>query len=87
MLLQRRMYMCYVCYISQSYAVDISPLIVEVLLQEIIDMCDFSVGLSRQLNGSIIPSERKQILDITDHSIFSFFLSSSSFKLKLIFIG
>lgn len=29
------------------------------LLQEIIDMCDFAVGLSRQLNGSIIPSERK----------------------------
>ncbi|XP_021716541.1 aldehyde dehydrogenase family 7 member B4 [Chenopodium quinoa] len=27
-------------------------------VQEIIDMCDFSVGLSRQLNGSIIPSER-----------------------------
>lgn len=22
-------------------------------------MCDFAVGLSRQLNGSIIPSERK----------------------------
>lgn len=29
------------------------------LLQEIIDMCDYAVGLSRQLNGSIIPSERK----------------------------
>ncbi|CAM8887906.1 unnamed protein product [Rhodiola kirilowii] len=28
-------------------------------VQEIIDMCDFSVGLSRQLNGSVIPSERK----------------------------
>ncbi|XP_058194852.1 aldehyde dehydrogenase family 7 member B4 isoform X2 [Rhododendron vialii] len=27
-------------------------------VQEIIDMCDFAVGLSRQLNGSIIPSER-----------------------------
>ncbi|CAM8887748.1 hypothetical protein QQ045_024629 [Rhodiola kirilowii] len=27
-------------------------------VQEIIDMCDFSVGLSRQLNGSVIPSER-----------------------------
>ncbi|XP_058758376.1 aldehyde dehydrogenase family 7 member A1-like [Vicia villosa] len=27
------------------------------LLQEIIDMCDYSVGLSRQLKGSIIPSE------------------------------
>lgn len=27
--------------------------------QEIIDMCDFAVGLSRQLNGSIIPSERE----------------------------
>ncbi|CAA0814579.1 Aldehyde dehydrogenase family 7 member B4 [Striga hermonthica] len=28
------------------------------ILQEIIDMCDFAVGLSRQLNGSVIPSER-----------------------------
>ncbi|EEF27914.1 aldehyde dehydrogenase, putative [Ricinus communis] len=28
-------------------------------VQEIIDMCDFAVGLSRQLNGSIIPSERE----------------------------
>ncbi|CAK9179864.1 unnamed protein product [Ilex paraguariensis] len=27
-------------------------------VQEIIDMCDFAVGLSRQLNGLIIPSER-----------------------------
>ncbi|KAJ7011523.1 aldehyde dehydrogenase family 7 member B4-like [Populus alba x Populus x berolinensis] len=27
-------------------------------VQEIIDMCDFCVGLSRQLNGSVIPSER-----------------------------
>lgn len=27
-------------------------------IQEIIDMCDYAVGLSRQLNGSIIPSER-----------------------------
>ncbi|KAF4363578.1 hypothetical protein F8388_002119 [Cannabis sativa] len=27
-------------------------------VQEVIDMCDFAVGLSRQLNGSIIPSER-----------------------------
>jgi hypothetical protein len=24
-------------------------------------MCDYAVGLSRQLNGSILPSERKQI--------------------------
>ncbi|KAJ8441128.1 hypothetical protein Cgig2_006957 [Carnegiea gigantea] len=31
-------------------------------VQEIIDMCDFAVGLSRQLNGSIIPSERKSNL-------------------------
>jgi aldehyde dehydrogenase family 7 member A1 len=29
------------------------------IIQEIIDMCDYAVGLSRQLNGSIIPSERK----------------------------
>ncbi|CAH9099131.1 unnamed protein product [Cuscuta epithymum] len=27
-------------------------------VQEIIDMCDFAVGLSRQLNGAVIPSER-----------------------------
>ncbi|XP_010064024.2 aldehyde dehydrogenase family 7 member B4 [Eucalyptus grandis] len=27
-------------------------------VQEIIDMCDFAVGLSRQLNGSVVPSER-----------------------------
>ncbi|KAL7113998.1 hypothetical protein ACP275_04G094100 [Erythranthe tilingii] len=27
-------------------------------VQEIIDMCDFAVGLSRQLNGQVIPSER-----------------------------
>ncbi|CAM6082935.1 unnamed protein product [Calypogeia fissa] len=27
-------------------------------VQEIIDMCDFAAGLSRQLNGSVIPSER-----------------------------
>ncbi|KVH92900.1 Aldehyde dehydrogenase, conserved site-containing protein [Cynara cardunculus var. scolymus] len=26
-------------------------------VQEVIDMCDFAVGLSRQLNGSVIPSE------------------------------
>lgn len=27
-------------------------------MQEAIDICDFAVGLSRTLNGSIIPSER-----------------------------
>lgn len=27
-------------------------------VQEAIDICDFSVGLSRNLNGSVIPSER-----------------------------
>eukprot|EP00004_Rigifila_ramosa_P006641 TRINITY_DN1751_c0_g1_i1.p1 TRINITY_DN1751_c0_g1~~TRINITY_DN1751_c0_g1_i1.p1 ORF type:complete len:533 (+),score=131.45 TRINITY_DN1751_c0_g1_i1:62-1600(+) len=27
-------------------------------VQEFIDMCDFAVGLSRQINGSVIPSER-----------------------------
>ena len=27
-------------------------------VQEVIDMCDYAVGLSRQLNGYIIPSER-----------------------------
>ncbi|KAF6138806.1 hypothetical protein GIB67_025968 [Kingdonia uniflora] len=33
-------------------------------VQEFIDMCDYAVGLSRQLNGSIIPSERP------DHMMF-----------------
>nr|AAP02957.1 aldehyde dehydrogenase family 7 member A1 [Glycine max] len=33
-------------------------------VQEIIDMCNYGVGLSRQLNGSIIPSERP------DHMMF-----------------
>ncbi|KAJ1439935.1 Aldehyde/histidinol dehydrogenase [Sesbania bispinosa] len=33
-------------------------------VQEIIDMCDYAVGLSRQLSGSIIPSERP------DHMMF-----------------
>ena len=27
-------------------------------VQEMIDICDFAVGLSRQLNGQVIPSER-----------------------------
>ena len=27
-------------------------------VQEVIDICNYAVGLSRQLNGSIIPSER-----------------------------
>lgn len=31
-------------------------------LQEFIDMCDYAVGLSRQLNGSILPSEREQTI-------------------------
>ncbi|CAJ1975744.1 unnamed protein product [Sphenostylis stenocarpa] len=35
-----------------------------VIRNEIIDMCDYAVGLSRQLNGSIIPSERP------DHMMF-----------------
>lgn len=61
------------CHISQYDAVDSPLLIMEVLLQEIIDMCDFSVGLSRQLNGSVIPSERKLNLDITNHSVLSIF--------------
>ncbi|MCO5572410.1 hypothetical protein L7F22_026164 [Adiantum nelumboides] len=27
-------------------------------VQEVIDMCDYAVGLSRQSNGSVLPSER-----------------------------
>jgi hypothetical protein len=33
-------------------------------------MCDYAVGLSRQLNGSIIPSERKTFLPL----VISFFM-------------
>ncbi|KAG8050088.1 hypothetical protein GUJ93_ZPchr0009g2404 [Zizania palustris] len=33
-------------------------------VQEIIDMCDYAVGLSRQLNGSIIPSERADVFPL-----------------------
>jgi len=29
-------------------------------VQEVIDMCDFACGLSRQLSGKVIPSERKE---------------------------
>ena len=53
-------------YIDSSYATSYVDLLIywrpeaegigEV--QEVIDMCDYAVGLSRQLNGSIIPSER-----------------------------
>ena len=32
-------------------------------VQEYIDICDYAVGLSRMLSGSIFPSERK------DHSL------------------
>ena len=28
-------------------------------VQEFIDMCDYATGLSRMLNGSVFPSERK----------------------------
>ena len=33
-----------------------------IALQEFIDMCDYAVGLSRQLSGSIIPSEREHLV-------------------------
>ena len=39
-------------------------------LQEIVDMCDYAVGLSRQINGSIIPSERELSHYITGHFLF-----------------
>jgi aldehyde dehydrogenase family 7 protein A1 len=29
-------------------------------VQEYIDVCDYAVGLSRMLNGQVIPSERKK---------------------------
>jgi hypothetical protein len=37
-------------------------------------MCDYAVGLSRQLNGSIIPSERKTFVP--------FIISFSDYLLK-----
>ncbi|CCI45303.1 unnamed protein product [Albugo candida] len=41
-------------------ALEMGKIMVEALgeVQEAIDICDFAVGLSRMLNGSIIPSER-----------------------------
>lgn len=36
-------------------------------------MCDFCVGLSRQLNGSIIPSERELQLNFYSFGFFFFF--------------
>ncbi|KAG6501080.1 hypothetical protein ZIOFF_040948 [Zingiber officinale] len=41
-------------------------------VQEIIDMCDYAVGLSRQLNGSIIPSER-EILTLLAFNFLNFY--------------
>ncbi|XP_057417461.1 aldehyde dehydrogenase family 7 member A1-like isoform X2 [Lotus japonicus] len=38
-------------------------------VQEIIHMCDYAVGLSRQLNGSITPSECNLFIYIHDHSL------------------
>ena len=30
-------------------------------IQEYIDICDYAVGLSRMINGQVIPSESKKI--------------------------
>lgn len=46
-------------YLHRKFVCDIICSLPYFLLQEIIDMCDYAVGLSRQLSGSIIPSERK----------------------------
>ena len=39
-------------------------------------MCDYAVGLSRQLNGSIIPSERK----LTIPSLYMLFVNLNIFE-------
>lgn len=47
-------------YLGRLVSLEMGKILAEGIgeVQEIIDMCDFAVGLSRQLNGSIIPSER-----------------------------
>ena len=47
--------------------------------QEIVDMCDYAVGLSRQINGSIIPSERE-----LSHYYYYNFFPISYFKFLLV---
>ncbi|KAL6560005.1 hypothetical protein OROGR_005122 [Orobanche gracilis] len=47
-------------HLGQLVSLEMGKILAEGIgeVQEIIDMCDFAVGLSRQLNGSVIPSER-----------------------------
>ncbi|PRQ47033.1 Aldehyde dehydrogenase family 7 member A1 [Rosa chinensis] len=47
-------------YLGRLVSLEMGKILAEGIgeVQEVIDMCDFCVGLSRQLNGSIIPSER-----------------------------
>ena len=40
-------------------------------------MCDYAVGLSRQLNGSIIPSERKLVHYVHNNSYFNILLNAN----------
>jgi hypothetical protein len=39
-------------------------------VQEYIDICDYAVGLSRSMNGQVIPSERKQRMRVRDSCVF-----------------
>ena len=50
--------MCTNCKECRIYIHASIYLYTHVLWQESVDICDFAVGLSRALNGSIIPSER-----------------------------
>ncbi|KAH0895151.1 hypothetical protein HID58_057580 [Brassica napus] len=47
-------------YLGRLLSLEMGKILAEGIgeVQEVIDMCDFAVGLSRQLNGSVIPSER-----------------------------
>ncbi|XP_010479993.1 PREDICTED: aldehyde dehydrogenase family 7 member B4-like [Camelina sativa] len=49
-------------YLGRLLSLEMGKILAEGIgeVQEVIDMCDFAVGLSRQLNGSVIPSERPE---------------------------
>ncbi|KAB1209508.1 Aldehyde dehydrogenase family 7 member A1 [Morella rubra] len=50
--------------LGRLVSLEMGKILPEGIGEEIIDMCDYAVGLSRQLNGSIVPSERP------DHMMF-----------------
>ena len=41
-------------------------------IQEYLDVCDYAVGLSRMINGQVIPSESKTLLYIIVYMLFYF---------------